>query len=101
MSRDNFSCGGSCQTAQSRPGLRGLKGHLGGVSNSCSPSVMYSSLQSLKDVPAAACNVKYVYDSSNYTTYLKQKAVSKNYNSLKNGGNSSNAAQSAIKAIRR
>jgi hypothetical protein len=101
LSRDNFSCGGSCQTPQSRPGLRGLRSHFGAVSVSCTPSAAYNSLQLIKNVPAAACNVKYVYDSSNYTTYLKQKAVNKNYNDFSNGGDDYKASQSAQRAIRR
>jgi hypothetical protein len=101
LSRENFSCGGSCQTPQSRPGLRGLKNHFGAVQSSCMPSVVYSSLQLLNNIPAAACNVKYVYDSSDYVRYLKQKAVNKNYNDLSYGGDQSNGSQSAQRAIRR
>lgn len=101
LSRTNYSCGGTCQTPQSRPGLFGLKGHFGGVSTSCTPSAAYNSLQLNKSVPASACNVKYVYDSSDYITYLKQKAVLQNFNDLSNGGDQSNASQSALRAIRR
>ena len=46
-------------------------------------------------------NGKYVYDSSDYITYLKQKAVNKNYNDLSNGGDDFKASQSAQRAIRR
>ena len=101
LSRLNYSCGGSCQSFQSRPGLKGLKNHFGAVQDSCTPSAAYNTLQLLKNIPAAACNVKYVYDSSDYVTYLKQKAVNKNYNDLTYGGDQSNASQSAIRAIRR
>jgi hypothetical protein len=101
LSRENYSCGGSCQSFQSRPGLRGLKNHFGAVSDSCTPSAAYNSLQLIRNIPAAACNVKYVYDSSDYITYLKQKAVVKNYNDLTYGGDDYNASQSAQKAIRR
>ena len=101
LSRENFSCGGTCQTPQSRPGLNGLKNHFGSVSTSCTPSAAYNSLQLIKNVPAAACNVKYVYDSSDYVTYLKQKAVNKNYNDFSNGGDDYNSTQSAQRAIRR
>jgi hypothetical protein len=101
LSRENYSCGGTCQTPQSRPGLHGLSTHFGSISNSCTPSAAYNSLQLIKDIPAAACNVKYVYDSSDYVTYLKQKAVVKNYNDLTYGGDDSNASQSALRAIRR
>lgn len=101
LSRQNFSCGGSCQSFQSRPGLKGLKNHLGAVQNSCMPSAIYSNLQLLNNIPASACNVKFVYDSSDYVTYLKQKAVNSNYNDLTYGGDQSNASQSALRAVRR
>ena len=101
LSRDNYSCGGTCQTPQSRPGLHGLRTHFGSVQSSCIPSASYNSLQLINNIPAAACNVKYVYDSSDYTTYLKQRAVNKNYNDLSYGGDDSNSSQSAIRAIRR
>jgi hypothetical protein len=101
LSRENFSCGGSCQSVQSRPGLKGLKQRLGAISISCTPSATYNSLQLIRNIPAAACNVKYVYDSSDYITYLKQKAVNYNYNDLSYGGDQSNASQSAQRAIRR
>ena len=101
LSRENYSCGGTCQTPQSRPGLHGLSTHFGAISTSCTPSAAYNSLQLIKDIPAAACNVKYVYDSSDYVTYLKQKAINKNYNDLSYGGDQSNSTQVASKAIRR
>jgi hypothetical protein len=101
LSRNNYSCGGTCQTFQSRPNIKGLKGHFGAVQNSCTPSVTYNSLQSIRNIPPAACNVKFVYDSSDYVTYLKQKAVNKNYNDLAYGGNQYSTSQSAIRAIRR
>ena len=101
LSRDNYSCGGTCQTPQSRPGLHGLRTHFGSVQASCIPSATYSSLQLLNNIPAAACNVKYVYDSSDYTTYLKQRAVNKNYNDLSYGGDDYKSSQSAQRAIRR
>ena len=101
LSRANYSCGGSCQTPQSRPGLRGLSQRFGSVQASCMPSAVYNSLQLINNIPAAACNVKYVYDSSDYTTYLKQKAFVKNYNDLTYGGDDSKSSQSALRAIRR
>jgi hypothetical protein len=101
LSRLNYSCGGSCQTFQSRPGLKGLRNHFGAVQDTCLPSAAYSSLQLSNKIPASACNVKYVYDSSDYVTYLKQKAVNKNYNDLTYGGDQSNSSQSVIRAIRR
>jgi hypothetical protein len=101
LCRTDYSCGGSCQTFQSRPNLRGLRQHFGAISDSCVPSATYNSLQLLANIPASSCNVKYVYDSSDYITYLKQKAVARNFNDLTYGGDNSNASQSAIRAIRR
>ena len=51
LSRQNYACGGSCQSFQSRPGLRGLKSHLGSTSISCTPSTAYNSLQLIKNIP--------------------------------------------------
>lgn len=101
LSRENFSCGGSCQSFQSRPGLRGLNIRFGATSISCTPSAAYNSLQLNTNIPSATCNVKYVYDSSDYTTYLKQRAVNKNYNDLSYGGDDYKSSQVASKAIRR
>lgn len=101
LSRENYACGGTCQTPQSRPGLKGLSQRFGAVQFSCTPSTAYNSLQLLDSVPASACNGKFVYDSSDYVTYLKQKAIVQNYNDLSYGGDQSNSAQSVIKSIRR
>jgi hypothetical protein len=101
LSRENYSCGGTCQSFQSRPGLKGLSQRFGSVQGSCVPSAAYNTLQLINNIPAAACNVKYVYDSSDYTTYLKQRAVNKNYNDLTYGGDDSKSSQSAQRAIRR
>ena len=91
LSRQNYSCGGLSQTFQSRPGLFGLKGHFGAIYSKCDGT----------NVPPASCNTKYVYDSSNYTTFLKQQATNRNYNDLSYGGDQYNASQVALKAIRR
>ena len=91
LSRPAYSCGGPCQTFQSRPGMFGLKGAFGHISDRCDGS----------GIPPASCNVKYVYDSSNYTRYMKEKAINKLYNDLSYGGDDSHASQSAIRAIRR
>lgn len=91
LSRKYYSCGGPCQTYQYRPRLYGLKSKFGGIQSRCDKT----------DVPAAACNVKYVYDSSDYSTYLKQKAIVKTYNNISNGGDDSHGNQVAWRAIRR
>ena len=101
LSRENYSCGGTCQTFQSRPGLKGLRQRFGSIQSGCMPSAVYNNLQMIDNIPAAACNVKYVYDSSDYIRYLKQTAINKNYNDLTNGGDDNKSSQSAIRAIRR
>ena len=67
LCRQHYVCGGSSQQ-QSRPGLKGLR--FGSILSNCDET----------GVPAASCNGKYVYDSSNYVTYLKQVAMQKDYN---------------------
>ena len=79
----------------------GLKQRFGANQNTCVPGVVYSTYQLDTSIPASACNVKWVYDSSDYITYLKQKAINKNYNDLSYGGDDSNASQSVFRAIRR
>lgn len=101
LSRENYSCGGPCQSFQSRPQIKGLRQHFGAVSKSCTPSVVYSDDQIAPSVPAAACNVKFVYDSSDYTTYLKQRAMVRNYNDKSFAGNDYSGSQSAWRASRR
>lgn len=90
LCREYYTCGGPCQTFQSRPGMFGLKTAFGAIQSACDKT----------GVPAAACNNKYVYDSSNYTTFLKQQAVNRNYNSVSNGGNNSSGSQSAYRAAK-
>lgn len=91
LARVNYSCGGPCQTFQHRPGLFGLRGHFGAIQSSCDGT----------DVPPASCNVKYVYDSSDYITYLKNKAVNKNYNDVTYAGNEYSTSQSSLRHVRR
>jgi hypothetical protein len=91
LSRKNYSCGGNCQTFQSRPNLKGLRQRFGAIQDICDET----------SIPPAACNVKYVYDSSDYTTFLKQQAINRNYNDRSFGGNDSSTSQVAIRAIKR
>jgi hypothetical protein len=91
LSRKNYSCGGACQTPQSRPGVYGLKSAFGAVQSICDETL----------VPPAACNVRYVYDSSDYTRYLKERAVNKNYNDYSNVGNDYNASQVSFRSSKR
>jgi hypothetical protein len=69
----------------------GLKHRFGAIQNVCDETA----------VPPSACNVRYVYDSSNYTKFLKERAMNKNYNDRSFVGDDSNGSQVAVRAINR
>jgi len=91
LSRLNYSCGGNCQTPQSRPGMHGLKRLFGAIQDNCDET----------GIPPSACNVVYVYDSSDYTRYLKQRAVNRNYNDRSYGGDDYHTTQSKLRSSKR
>jgi hypothetical protein len=91
LCRKYYSCGGPCQTPQSIPGVYGLSSKFGAISNNCDGT----------GVPPTSCNGKYVYDTSEYAKYKKEKAILSNYNTATYGGDAYNASQSAYRAIRR
>ena len=99
LSRDNYTCGGTCQSIQSRPGLHGLR--LTGMATTCTPSVVYSPTQLNPAVPASACNVKRVYDASDFTTFRKQSAMLQNRNDSSFGGDKYHSNQSTLRSMRR
>ena len=71
LSRKNYSCGGSNQV--SRPCIKGIQSLMGHILNNCDGT----------GIPPSSCNVNYVYDSSNYTRFLKQRELNITYNELK------------------
>ena len=91
LSRVNYSCGGA-NMVTSRPGVLRFTS-TGGLPSTvdCDGS----------GVPPSTCNVKYVYDSSDYVTFRKQQAINRNYNDLKNGGDDHNGSYVALMAVRR
>lgn len=92
LSRDNYSCGGTCQSFQSRPGVFGLRARFGSNSvSTCDPT----------GIPPATCNVKWVYDGGDYTRFKKEQAMNRNYNARKFGGNDFSASQSKYRAVHR
>jgi hypothetical protein len=101
LSRQNYSCGGSCQTSQSRPGLKGLRQRFGSISDACTASTVHSLNQVDPNIPASACNSKFVYDGSDYINFKKKQAMNKAYNDRSFGGDNFAASQSTIRAIRR
>jgi len=76
LSRQHYSCGGSSQTPGSRPGMPGLGIRFGSIKSNCDGS----------NIPPASCNTKFVFDSSDYVTYLKRRASNRNYNDITGGG---------------
>lgn len=52
-------------------------------------------------IPCSNANVKFVSDSSNYTTYRKQRAMNQTYDDSSFGGDDSHASYVAILGIRR
>lgn len=73
--RTNYSCGGPSQlnNLNIRQNLSLMRA---GVKSECDGS----------DTPASSCNVKYVYDSSDFSRYLKERALQKNYDEVSYGG---------------
>ena len=101
LSRQNYSCGGTCQSFQSRPGLKGLRSRFGSISTACVADVFYSSNQVNPAVPASACNTKFVYDGSDFIRFRRNQAINRNYNDRSFGGDDYSASQSAYRHIRR
>ena len=101
LSRQNYSCGGTCQTYQSRPGLSGLRQRFGSISDNCRADIFWSTTQVNPNVPSSTCNVKYVYDGSDYITFKKNQAINRNYNDRSFGGNDYNTSQVAIRHSKR
>ena len=101
LSRQNYSCGGSCQTPQSRPGMWGLRQRFGSTSASCRADIFWTANQINPAIPSSTCNGKFVYDGSDYTKFKKNQAVNQNYNDLSFGGDQSNGSQVSYRAVRR
>lgn len=79
LSRKNYVCNVSNQVNASKPGW---KNRIGSVINNCDGT----------GILASSGNMKFVPDTSDYTRYKKQSAISNNYNDVKNGGDQSHAS---------
>ena len=78
MSRKNYSCGGPDMIGSGNPGSVKMTTKDGGQSKrNCSEAK--DGCPNGEQIPPATCNVKYVYDSSNYTRYLKERASNRGY----------------------
>jgi hypothetical protein len=91
LNRQYYTSGGSSQINSLRGGLTGWKTMAGAVQPDPDGS----------GVPSSTCNVKYVYDSSDYTRFRKLQASNRNYNDGSFGGNLNSGAQSKIRASKR
>jgi len=87
LGRVNYACGGPNPTNASRPGYKNL---IGSLPSQCDGT----------GIPASSCNVKFVADSSDYTTFRKQQAVNRNYNDMTNGGDQHNASYVPLMRVR-
>ena len=95
LSRKNYSCGGS-NMITSRPGVMILTTKDGGQDRSNCDGT---------GVPPSTCNVKYVYDSSEFTKYKKLTAKNRGYrhpgSDYTYGGANNGTTQSVINRVRR
>jgi hypothetical protein len=87
LARQGYSCGGSTQTNASKPGMGPL---IGGVQSRCDGT----------KIPPSTCNTKFVYDSSDFTTFRKQQAMNRNRTDYSYGGNKSNGAYVSLMRAR-
>lgn len=78
MSRKNYSCGGPDMIGSGNPGSNKMTTKDGGQSKRNCKEGKAGCPDGI-DIPPATCNVKYVYDSSNYTRYLKERASNRGY----------------------
>jgi hypothetical protein len=89
LTRVNYSCGGPNPLSNLPSVKQNVSLFRGGIKSFCDAS----------NVPASSCNVKYVYDSSNFTRFRKEGAVNKSYNDTSFGG-ANNGSYSFIKHAR-
>ena len=92
LARKDYVCGGSNQVNNirraSNAGWKGLAGH---INSKCDNT----------GVVGASCNPQFVYDSSDYSRYKKQRAINRNYNDSTFGGDAHNGSYVALMAVRR
>ena len=82
LGRQQYVCGGPNQVNANKPGW---KGHIGSIISQCDGT----------GIPSSNCNSRFVPDASDYIKYKRQRAMNRNYNDLKQGGNESRVEQTA------
>lgn len=90
LSREHYSCGGPNMIGSGPPGTLVLTSKDGGQSKSQCDGT---------NIPPSTCNVKYVYDGSDYTRFRKEQAKNRNRNDYTYGG-SNNGAYVALEHVR-
>jgi len=88
LGRQNYSCGGPNPINLVRP--EGSD-KVGSIPNMCDGT----------GIPPSSCNVRYVADSSDYTTFRKQRAINKQFNDISAVGDKSNGSFVARMAVQR
>jgi hypothetical protein len=88
LGRVNYVCGGS--NVNKNVGHSEWNHNMGSIINNCDAT----------GVPASNCNPKYVYDSSDYVRYKRERSLNQNYNDIKDGGYT-NSAYTNLLAVRR
>lgn len=88
LGRVQYSCGGPNPTNATRPGYAI---RIRNMFQNCDTS----------GVPASSTNVKYVPDSSDYTTFKKQQAINRNYNDKTFGGDDHHGSYTAYMRVSR
>ena len=88
LSRQNYACGNIPNPTQ--PNSVTWRSRIGGIMKQCDAT----------GVPCSNANTKFIPDSSDYTTYRKQRAINQNYNDLKDGGDQHNASYVPLMAAR-
>jgi hypothetical protein len=91
LNRQYYTSGGPTQISSVRGGLNGWKSMAGAVQPHPDKT----------GIPSATCNVKYVYDSSDYTRFKNLQASNRNYNDASFGGNLNSGSQSKFRASKR
>jgi hypothetical protein len=91
LSRKNYSCGGPNQVSNAANNWRipYVRSRGGPSSSQCDGT----------GIPPSTCNVKYVYDSSNYIKFKRELAINRNYNDYSDGG-ANNGAQVAFRRVK-
>ena len=79
LGRVNYSCGGPNPTNATRPGY-----------GRCIRNLIQ--MCDTTGIPASSCNVKFVADSSDYTTFRRQRASNLNYTDSSFGGDQHHAS---------